>query len=256
MLNTLTNITQIEKVNDVSFVIWCYWSGKSMSKNRSLSFNTLVENIGVPVFLVNSENIKQIEKATHPFHKAFPYLSDVHKSDYVRIYLLHHYGGAWHDIKATEVSFKDAWSEFTDPTIYMIGRPERLGGPAKVFDDENRWMPDYWQDLISVTSWIGRPNSDLSQAMLNDVEELLDQNLNDLKKYPAKHSREKKKTGKNLFSKLAISAKNLLTGRNNNYPLPWTVFGNVFHPLNYKFKNHISLNLPKDKIKNAGIYHR
>jgi hypothetical protein len=255
-MKTVDNITQIEKVNDVSFVIWCYWSGKAMSKNRLLSYNTLIKNIGVPVFLVTNENIHQIEKPAHPFHKAFPYLSDVHKSDYVRIYLLHHYGGGWHDIKATEVSFKDAWSEFSDPSIYMIGRPERLGGPAQVFDNDNRWMPDYWQDLISVTSWVGRPNSDLSSAMLNDVEALLDKHFDNLKKYPARHSREKKVVGKNVFSKLSIRIKNLLTGRNDNYPLPWTVFGNVFHPLNYKFKKNISLNLPQDNIKNAGIYHR
>ena len=41
-----------------------------------------------------------------------------------------------------------------------------------------------------------------------------------------------------------------------NYPIPWTLFGNLFHPLNLIFKNHVSKNLPRDTVKNAGIYHR
>jgi len=252
----INSISQIKKVNGVPFVIWCYWSGSSMNENRLLSLDLLVKNIGVPVFLINETNLKQIEIPNHPFHRAFPYLSAVHQSDYIRIYLLQHYGGGWHDIKATKVSFKDVWSEFINPNIYLIGRQERVGGPAAVFDEEDRWMPDFWQDLISVTSWVGRSDTKLSQAMLLEIEKLLDRNFELLKKYPAKHAREKKVIGKTFISKSIVKFRNLLTGRNNNYPLPWTVFGNIFHPLNYKFKDHVNFNLPKDKIKNAGIYHR
>ena len=255
-MKPVQNIDQLKKVNNVTFVIWCYWSGKAMSKNRQLSFNMLIKNIGVPVFLVTNENINQIEKSDFPFHKSFPYLSDVHKSDYIRMYLLHHYGGAWHDVKATEISFKDVWTDFNNSEIYMIGRPEREGGPATVFDKDKRWMPDYWRDLISVTSWVGRPNTELSEAMLNGIETLLDVHFETLKRYPAKHSREKKVVGKTKLANLFIRLKNIITGRNNNYPLPWTVYGNIFHPLNYEYKKHISLTLPQDKVKNAGIYHR
>lgn len=247
---------QIKNINGVPFVIWCYWAGGSMNENRHLSFNTLVDNIQVPVFLINKDNLHQIRLPKHPFHPAFPYLSAVHQSDYIRIYLLHHYGGGWHDIKATEVSYKEVWSEFENPNIYLIGRQERIGGSATVFDEENRWMPDYWADLISVTSWVGRPHTELSQAMMDGIDELLDINLETLKRYPAKHPREKKVINKNIVITYLTKIKNMLTGRNNHYPLPWTVFGNIFHPLNYKFKDHISLTLPRDKIKNAGIYHR
>lgn len=255
-MKSVENINQLKKINNVTFVVWCYWSGKAMSKNRQLSFDMLTKNVGVPVFLVTNENIDQIEKINSPFHKSFPYLSDVHKSDYIRIYLLHHYGGGWHDIKATEISFTDVWTEFIDSEIYMIGHPEREGGPATVFDKEKRWMPDYWRDLISVTSWVGKPNTKLSEAMLTGIEALLEEHFEALKKHPAKHSREKKVIGKSKLAKIFIRLKNFITNRNNNYPLPWTVFGNIFHPLNYQYRNHISLKLPQDKVKNAGIYHR
>jgi len=255
-MGIIDRLDQIKNVNGVPFVIWCYWAGGPMNENRLLSLETLVKNIQVPVFLINKKNLYKIQLSEHPFHPAFPYLSAVHQSDYIRIYLLHFYGGGWHDIKATEVSYKEVWPEFRNPTIYLIGRQERIGGPATVFDEENRWMPDYWADLISVTSWIGRPNTELSQAMLNGINKLLDINLDLLKKYPAKHPREKKIVKKDIIANYLTWTKNALTGRSNHYPLPWTVFGNIFHPLNYKFKDHISFTLPKDKIKNAGIYHR
>lgn len=34
-----------------------------------------------------------------PLHKAFQYLSPVHKSDYLRAYFMHFYGGGYADIK-------------------------------------------------------------------------------------------------------------------------------------------------------------
>lgn len=35
----------------------------------------------------------------YPLHKAFEFLSAVHKSDYLRSYLLYHYGGGYSDVK-------------------------------------------------------------------------------------------------------------------------------------------------------------
>ena len=85
---------------------------------------------------------------------------------------------------------------------------------------------------------------------------LLDNNLEALKKHPARHPREKFIQPKNIFHALVIRLKHLYSGRNPNYPLPWTVFGNIFHPVVYEYREHVSYNLPVNKIKNAGIYHR
>src|SRR5690606_35753476 len=103
-MGVINSLEQIEYINGVPLVIWCYWAGEPMNKNRQISFYTLVDNIEVPVFLIDRTTIKSVEVPAHPFHPTFPYLSAVHQSDYIRIYLLHHYGGGWHDIKATEVS--------------------------------------------------------------------------------------------------------------------------------------------------------
>jgi len=252
----MMELKDITLVNGVRFVVWCYWGGGAMTKNRALSFDLLQQHVGVPVFLVTPERIAELEVSGHSIHPAFPYLSAVHQSDYLRIYLLHHYGGAWHDIKATQVSLAPAWKNFADPAVYLVGRPERAGGPAAVYDDNGRWMPDYWEQLISVTAWVGRAGTPLTEALYERLHQLLDTYYPDLKAHPAKHPREKKITKKNFLHGLFIWAKCLLTGRNSRYPLPWTVFGNIFHPLNYRFRDHIRRDLPQDTVKNAGVYHR
>src|SRR5690606_24541716 len=111
------------------------------------------------------------------------------------------YGGGWHDIKATEVSFKEVWPDFADPTIFLIGRPERENGPAQVFDNEGRWMPDYWPELISVTAWVGRKNTPLSEMMYTEINKLLDENALKLQQHPARHPRERKINSNNFLSK-------------------------------------------------------
>lgn len=245
----------LKKVNGVPFVIWTFWSGKKMNSNRFLSFNLLIQNIGVPVFLVDKSNLYTLEVKGYPFHKAFKYLSSVHQSDYIRAYLLHHYGGGWHDIKATESNFAHVWDEFIKSDTYIVGRPEIMKGAARVFN-EGKWIPDYYEDLISVTSWVGKPYTPLSEKLINKFDSYLEENYEVLKKYPAKHPRERALKGKTFFIRTLEKLKNKYTGRQNNYPIPWTLFGNLFHPLNLEFSKNVSKSLPKDKVKNAGVYHR
>jgi hypothetical protein len=45
----------------------------------------------------------------YPLHPAFKYLSYVHKSDYLRSYFMHFYGGGYADIK--KYSSNNNWKE-------------------------------------------------------------------------------------------------------------------------------------------------
>ena len=256
MIRSKPEFLDLESVNAVPKVVWCFWAGGEMNDSRALSFQMLRENIGVPVCLITPENIGQFVLKDFPLHASFPYLSAVHQSDYIRGYLLQYYGGAWHDIKATKVSFENVWQGFSNPEVYLIGKPEIEGGPARIHDEEGRWMPDNWKELISVVSWVGRPDTPFSKALLENMEAFLEGNMEQLKKYPGKHPREKKIEANNFFSKSLKKLTYKIQGRNTNYPLPWTVFGNIFHPLNYRYRKNILKTLPLDSIKNAGVYHR
>ncbi len=255
-MHTIERPEDLTYINGVPFVIWCYWEGPTMTGNRKLSFSYLVQNIGVPVCLITPENISLFLKDQHPLPRTYFDLSIVHRSDYIRAYLLHHYGGGWHDVKATEVSYSNVWKDFEDTNIWMVGRPEQPNGAARIYDAENRYMPDYYQNLIAVPSWVGRPNTPLSQQLLSGIENILNKHADTLKKYPSKHPRDKKITTKSPIIKLLQVVKFTYQGKSTKYPLEWTLFGNVFHPCILQYQSHIARSLPVDTTKNAGIYHR
>ena len=240
----------------VPFVIWCYWEGEEMSDNRLLSFNYLQQHIQVPVCLITPQNLPDFIKKEHPLPDSYNDLSIVHRSDYIRAYLLHHYGGAWHDIKATKVSYANIWEEFQNPDIWIVGRPETPGGAAKVYTSDGKYAPEQYKNLIAVPSWVGRPYTKMSDEILSGIETIFRQYASLLKKFPARHPREKKLIGRNMFHRLALKIKFVCQQRSLHYPLEWTLFGNVFHPVILKYQEHVSFNLPVDSKKNAGVYHR
>jgi len=172
MVNYIESKEQFELLdyqNGIPKVIWCYWAGGPMNPSRAKSFELLVANIGVPVCLINKENVASFIYEKHPLHPAFKYLSAVHQSDYLRAYFLHHYGGGWHDIKATLMNFEKVWDHFSDQNVFLVGKPEEKGGPAKVFDRAGRWMPDYWQELVSAIAWVGKPSTPFSYYLLKNM---------------------------------------------------------------------------------------
>ncbi|WP_209329300.1 hypothetical protein [Lunatimonas salinarum] len=255
-IRDLSAVSTVSSKYGVPCVMWCYWSEGELNEVRLVSMEHLLRHVGVPVFLVTKETFYQLEKADFPIHPAFRYLSAVHQSDYVRAYLWHHYGGAWHDVKATEVNFSPSWELFADQTVYLIGRPEVKGGAAKIKAPDGRWMPDHWRDLVSVIAWIGRPDTAFSAEMMRNLHRYLDLHLEELEEAPALHPREKRIDAANFVVRALKRRFYQITGRRPGYPLPWTVFGNIFHPLNYKYRDHVSTKLPQDQKKNAGIYHR
>lgn len=243
-------------VNGVPFVVWCYWEGAPMTGNRLLSFSYLTQNIGVPVCLITPENLSLFIKSEHPLPIAYNNLSIVHRSDYIRAYLLHHYGGGWHDIKATKVSYAKAWNIFENPSVWIIGKAESKNGAARTYDNTGRYMPDHYDRLIAVPSWVGRPNTPLSQAILTGIESIIEKKSDLLRLHPSIHPRDKKIASKFLIKRLFQWIKFISQGRSTKYPLEWTLFGNIFHPCILLYHSHVSTALPVDELKNAGIYHR
>jgi hypothetical protein len=256
LFTDMNHYSRVSHKYGVPLVLWCYWSGNEMNHSRKKSFDCLLEHVGLPVFLVNRSTFRQLEVPGFPIHPAFEYLSAVHQSDYVRAYLWHLYGGAWHDVKATKVNFSQVWDKFKDPEVFLVGKPEYSKGPARVLDREGRWMPDFWRELVSVIAWVGRPQTSFSKEVLSDFHFILDQHIDALRQNPGRHPREKKIETDNLFKLNLLKLAFHFKGRGLSYPLPWTLFGNVFHPLNLHYKSNVNRELPFDEIKNAGIYHR
>ena len=72
-----------------------------MSDKRKKCLDSIKQNIGVKVILITPNNLDKYILKDYPLHKSYKYLSEVHKSDYLRTYFMHHYGGGYTDIKNT-----------------------------------------------------------------------------------------------------------------------------------------------------------
>jgi len=242
-----TNFDNIEFINGVPKVVFVCWFGgykvdyQKMSKNRFEAFKSLVEKIGVPIILITSKNYSSFVKQTHPIHKSFDILSGVHKSDYMRVYLLHHYGGGYHDIKHREESWQDCWNDWIfdwlfDENIWIYGRRENnrwaIGYPPNA-----RYIQNHYNKLVTMGWVICKPNTQFTETLLYEIEDILDQKYLELVAYPGYNS-----AGyyhENPFQ----------MAEENNYPLRWLeIMGEISHPLMLEITDHIKYGLP-DAIK-------
>ncbi|MGY8811828.1 MAG: hypothetical protein ACKVK5_12425, partial [Pseudomonadales bacterium] len=146
------------------------------------------------------------------------------------------------------VSYNDAWRVFKNPEIYFCGKPEINGGAAEVYDGDGRYMPSVWGDLVATNRWLGRAGTPLSQLLYDSINSVLDESFRQLSKHPARSAYSHKNDKYN--SKFLRRVFKL------QYPLQWTLFGDLFHPLNYKYRSHFSRELPFDLVENLGFNYR
>ena len=237
------NFDNIEFINGVPKAVFVCWFGgykvdnQKMSKYRFEAFKSLVENIGVPVILITSNNYHNFVKQYHPIHKSFDLLSGNHKSDYMRAYLLYHYGGGYHDIKHRLESWHDCWGDWIfDDNIWIFGRRENnrraIGYPPNQSNIRNHF------DILVTMGWvICKPNTEYIRVLLQKIEDILDQKYSELLAHPGYNS-----AGYYHEDPFQMAEE-------NNYPLRWLeVMGEISHPLMLQYTEHIKYGLP-DAIK-------
>jgi len=155
-----------------------------MTPNRIAGLATMHEFIGVPVELLDHDGIMSRILPGHPLHEGYQYLSCVHKSDYLRSYFMHFYGGGYGDIKF----FKDGgnWIKCfdamdADEDIWAIGVREIIRG-TPIKDYKN--YVDIKQ-LLGCGWFICRPQTPFTEKWYAAVQKKMDELLPVLKKHPA-----------------------------------------------------------------------
>lgn len=203
----------------VARVIYVLWTGgNAMSQNRVRNLARL-RDLDVPVDLVTERDLDRIVKDGAPIHPSYPDLSLIHRSDYLRAYLMHNHGGAYSDIKPPAPRWGHAFDRLeVSPDLDVIGPPE-LGAVAvaPLTGRLGRNLRRYHRLAISTNTYVCRPGSAFTAEWLREVERRLD--------YYA--------------CALSESPGNTL-GNNPGYPVPWTaLLGDVFHPLCLKHHERI-----------------
>jgi hypothetical protein len=234
----LVIIYLLEKVENFENkkIVYVFWTGDNeMSENRKKCLETIRKNIGVNVVLVTPTNLHKYEKKEFPIHRAYKYLSYIHKSDYLRTYFMHHYGGGYTDIKNTTHN----WNKYfdilnNDNNIWAIGYPEIPGGSAS----SNEKIRTDYEKLIGNCAYIFKPYTPFTQEWIDRLHKKLDNKYEELKKYPAKYPREY--IGSVKYEK-----------EPSKYPLRWTeILGEHFHDVQYKYTSHVKNILPTINSEN------
>ena len=175
--------------------IFCMWVGDNpMSPDLATELFSVVSNTHCPVVYLNSSSIKKWELPNSPFHKALPYLSQVHASDYLRMYLLHHYGGGYTDIKFTYKQWDTAFELLRDSDAELLGRTvEQFSGPPIFLSEQEIIEFNSNQNVfVENNAIICKKNSLFTNTWLRNTHELLDRKFDELTKNPARVPRDEK----------------------------------------------------------------
>ncbi len=209
-------------------VIFAFWFGRfpEMSTNRILALNAIFQRTGMPVCLIHDSNFSDWEHPDYPFHPALQYLSAVHKSDYLRAYFMHYYGGGYTDIKQPQRSWAGFFSSLIDSSKWALGYPELSPtGTAELPGDFGQEIRNNYQSIIGMCSYIMRKNTPLTGLYLDSIENILSRKLETLSKHPAQ----------NAFENLMKNSDGT-----SEYPLRWTeIGGECLHPLVYLYRNSV-----------------
>lgn len=92
------------------FRVFSIWAGdNALSDARKRNLAVLDERLGVEHVLVTPANLDEWLVDGQPLHPAYQALSLVHRSDYLRGYLMHHHGGGYVDIKEPLHAWADSF---------------------------------------------------------------------------------------------------------------------------------------------------
>lgn len=210
-------------------IIFCTWTGRNaMSVNRIQALFSIFSNTGCPVAFVNDNNLPNWVVAGKSFHPAYDFLSETHKADYIRVYLMHHYGGGYTDIKHTTKNWVNFFEELNNSDRLCAGYTE-IGphGVAPVGGNLEEELTVNFASLIGLCAFIFRRRTPLTRDWIDYTHMLLDEKFYDLKENPSSHPQDR-------------WGVTLPEGNISKYPLKWTeLLGNIFHPLIYNYKDEV-----------------
>jgi hypothetical protein len=202
--------------------IFCLWTGDNpMTPAREAGLASIrAHNPDLEVVLVTPQNLHEYIRPERPLHRAYENLSLNHRSDYLRAYVMHHFGGGYSDIKQTDHSWRGPLERLNStPQLWAVGYPEisssSCGGRDPLLGPDIR---RHYSSLIGCAAYVLRPGTPFTAEWLRELDRRLDY----------------------YDDELAITPGNTW-GDNPGYPLAWIELGSdVFHPLQLKYLEHIA----------------
>lgn len=201
--------------------IFVMWTGDNpLTPNRAEALDEIRSaTAGTELVLITPATLAGWVVERAPVHEAYRCLSLVHRSDYLRAYLLHHHGGAYLDIKRGYGDVRAAMERLAAAPDSWVSGYRELGADY-VSDEPGSIYPALRRHhglLLGNGAFVVRPGTPLTAEWLTEVERRLD----------------------GWSSQLAASPGNTM-GDNPGYPVPWAALqGAVFQPLCLKYSEHV-----------------
>ncbi len=205
----------LERANEILYIFWT--GGNEITENRKKSIQSIKEKAGVEVVLVTSDNLNEYILDNHPLHKAYKYLSLIHRSDYLRCYFMLHHGGGYVDIKPCLNSWKGLFQKLNKSDAWYLGTREKFpGGVANIEGVIGADCKKYYSNLIANGGYIFKPNSPIAFEWMDEIHVRLDYFMDDLIKNPG-----------DAFG-------------SGDYPIPWAYLaGCIIAPLTLKYNEKV-----------------
>ena len=198
-----------------------------MSSQRIQALWSIYNNTRCPIVYINHQSLRDWEKPEYPYHPAFEYLSDTHKSDYIRCYLMHHYGGGWADIKHTSVDWRSHFAKLRASEALALGYQEVSDGIPHVNGPLGEELRANYKKNIGLCAFIFKRYSVITQEWFNTLHLTLDNLIVALRENPASDPQDQLEL-------------RLQDGTISKYPLRWAeILGEVFHPITYRYQEKI-----------------
>jgi hypothetical protein len=213
-------VTPVLETRELPRRVFVLWTGDNdLTPNRRAALDELRSRQSVDVVLVMPDNLSDWWVDAHPPHPAYDDLSLVHRSDYLRSYLLHHHGGAYCDLKRGYGSLADCIERLERSGVHwLMGYPELSSHHVAAVDGElGRALRRHHGVLVGNGAFVARPRTQLTAEWLSEVERRLDGYATELASHPG-----------NTW------------GDNPGYPVPWgSLLGGVLQPLTLKHREHV-----------------
>lgn len=200
------------------FVLWT--GGNELTPNRADALRELREQQhGLDVVLVGPNSLEDWIVPEHPLPPAYEHLSLVHRSDYLRSYLMHHHGGAYCDIKRGYGAIVGCVQRLeSSREHWILGYPELSSQHVAAAPGAlGRALRRHHGLLVGNGAFVVRPRTPLTTQWLHEVERRLDEFADDLCRSPGG-----------------------VWGDTPGYPVPWgDLLGAILQPLCLKYHDRV-----------------